>query len=88
MSAVQYVSAGPGFVALFVRRGKLEQRDVVAWCVYETEATAVTTISGKVGYPDAIRFPNGHVERHDGKRRWPTLESFCKDVGVDVPDPE
>lgn len=78
-----FVPAAPGYCALYLKRGRgtgFARREIVAWRIadaYHPRARPVTLADGEqMSSPDAILFPDGHVEALDGVRAWPDLTTF------------
>lgn len=71
------VAAAPGHVALYIEKNKLYQNSIVAW---QTDPVVPLTLFEQ--WPDAVLFPDGHVENLEGTTRWTTLAAFRKARGV------
>lgn len=78
-----FIPAAPGFAALFLKRDRgtgFARREVIGWKISDTfnvRAYPVTLADTELmPAPDAVRFPDGHVESTDGLRAWPDTIAF------------
>jgi hypothetical protein len=70
------IPAALGHTALFIERGKLYRNEVLGWFL-DGELRPLTLFEGEEQCI-AIQFPAGHIESVDGRKRWGSLDEFCK----------
>lgn len=77
-----FIAAGRGFEALYPRRrGGFTRRTVIGWKISDTfhvRTYPVTLVdTEQMPLPDAVIFPDGHVEGTDGVGAWPDFDAFA-----------